>query len=254
MHPDIPLLDYDDTIPALIEPADIIKKIDIPEHCVLCFFQDEIQKLVSAGRARKITAQKSEMGKHVVFQIEFEGQPVVLFHPGISAPFAAAMLEELIARGCRKFIACGGAGTLDSRIAQGHLIVPDRALRDEGTSYHYLPPAREVAADAAAVTAIREVLQQHQIPFIIGKTWTTDGFYRETPERIRKRKQENCLTVEMEAAALFAVAQFRKVTLGQILYAGDDVGGEKWDSRMWTKNASVREKLIWLAAEACLRL
>ncbi len=68
------------------------------------------------------------------------------------------------------------------------------------------------------------------------------------------RKAEGCLTVEMEAAAFFAVAQFRGVTLGQILYGGDDVSGEEWDTRGWTKNNTIREKMFWLAAEACLRL
>lgn len=254
MNTDIPLLEFDSSRTALIEPTALVKEIDIPEHCVLTFFSDEVQKLVSSGQAKKITAQKSVMGTHPVFQIDFNGRPVVLFQPGMTAPLAATLFEELIARGCRKFIVCGGAGTLDSSISQGHIIIPDQAVRDEGTSFHYLPPSREVSASPAAVSAIETVLQRHDIAYLKGKTWTTDSFYRETPARIRKRKQENCITVEMEASALFAVAQFRDVTLGQILYAGDDVGGEEWDSRMWTKNAPVRRKLIWLAAEACLEL
>jgi len=68
------------------------------------------------------------------------------------------------------------------------------------------------------------------------------------------RRQEGCLTVEMEAAAFFAVAAFRGVTFGQILYGGDDVSGDTWDSRQWNEHTSVREKLFWLAAEACLEL
>jgi len=71
---------------------------------------------------------------------------------------------------------------------------------------------------------------------------------------VRRRREEGCLCVEMEAAAFFAVAQFRNVTLGQLLYGGDDVGGEVWDGRDWTKHLSGREKLFWLAAEACSRL
>ncbi len=89
---------------------------------------------------------------------------------------------------------------------------------------------------------------------MVGKTWTTDAFYRETPGKVALRKQEGCLTVEMEAAAFFAVADFRDVTFGQILYGGDDVSGETWDSRRWNERTSVREKLFWLAAEACLEL
>ena len=133
-------------------------------------------------------------------------------------------------------------------------IVPTAAVRDEGTSYHYLPPSREVSPSPAAVTAIEATLARRGVAYVAGKTWTTDGFYRETAARIARRRAEGCLTVEMEAAAFFAVAQFRGVTFGQLLYGGDDVSGEAWDSRSWQSRVSIRERLFWLAAEACLQL
>ena len=117
-----------------------------------------------------------------------------------------------------------------------------------------MPPSREVHPLPEAVAAIERVLERHKIPYVVGKTWTTDAFYRETPDKIRLRRDEGCLTVEMEAAAFFAVARFRNVLFGQMLYSGDDVSGEDWDSRDWVKRVSVREKLFWLAAEACLEL
>ena len=160
----------------------------------------------------------------------------------------------MIALGCTKFIACGGAGVLDSTLAVGHIVVPNSAVRDEGTSYHYLPPAREVSASLPAVAAIETVLQAHSCEYVIGKTWTTDGLYRETAAKVQRRRAEGCLTVEMEAAAFFAVAQFRGVTFAQLLYSGDDVSSEQWDSRHWMSHTSTREKLFWLAAEACVRL
>jgi len=132
--------------------------------------------------------------------------------------------------------------------------VPTSAVRDEGTSYHYLPPGREVCPSPAAVAAIEAALNVAGIDYTKGKTWTTDGIYRETADKVARRRAEGCLTVEMEAAAFFAVARFRGVELGQILYGGDDVSGEEWDSRHWHKRASVREKLFWLAADAALRL
>jgi uridine phosphorylase len=103
------------------------------------------------------------------------------------------------------------------------------------------------------VAAIEERLKAHKIPYDKGKTWTTDGPYRETKGKILKRRQEGCLTVEMEAAALFAVGKFRGVAVGQLLYGGDDVSGEVWDPRRGQSRVSVREKLFWLAVEACLR-
>ena len=88
----------------------------------------------------------------------------------------------------------------------------------------------------------------------MGKTWTTDAPYRETPNEIAQRRREGCLTVEMESAALMAVAQYRDVTLGQVLYGGDDLSGAEWDNRDWQTRHAVRENLFWLCAEACLAL
>ena len=144
---------------------------------------------------------------------------------------------------------------LDREIAVGQFIVPTSEVRDEGTSYHYLPPSREVQPDPEAVAAIEEVLSAHQIPFRLGKTWTTDAPYRETIEKVKRRRAEGCITVEMEASAFFAVAKFRNIPLGQILYGGDDVSGEaEWDQRDWHSQFDIREQLFWLAAEACLEL
>jgi uridine phosphorylase len=251
---ELPLLEHDETGPALIEPARIIRPRDVPIHCVLCFFREVIVKLSGERTARHLFDLNSEMGPNPVYEFDSGGQRVALVHPGVGASLAAAFLEELIAFGCTRFIACGGAGVLNRELAVGHIVVPDSALRDEGTSYHYLPPEREVKASRVGVNAIVRVLERHQIEHVIGKTWTTDAPYRETPALIRKRKQEGCLTVEMEAAALFAVAEFRKFPLAQMLYGGDDVSGPEWDHRDWHRRASTREKLFWLATEACLEI
>jgi uridine phosphorylase len=253
MSNDYPILEFDSAHEALIEPSRLIERVDgAPEGCVLCFFQEVLDRLRDDGRLTLLWASNSEMGQHPLYRLEMDGRYLAVTHPGVGAPLAAALLEETIARGCRKFIACGGAGVLDSEIAQGHVIVPTTAVRDEGTSYHYLQPGREVAASPAGVAAIERVLKAHEIPYMVGKTWTTDGVYRETPARIQRRKDEGCISVEMEAAAFFAVAQFRGVTFAQLLYGGDDVGGAEWDSRGWQYDATTREKLFWLAAEACL--
>jgi uridine phosphorylase len=97
-------------------------------------------------------------------------------------------------------------------------------------------------------------LQRRNVAYILGKTWTTDAIYRETRARMALRRSEGCVTVEMEAAALFAVAQFRGIHLGQILYCGDNLDGDEWDGRDWTHNWGVREILVELAAESCLAI
>lgn len=250
-----PILEYDETAEAIIEPHKLLAPIPkIPKQCVICFFHDVIKHLWEQQKLTEITTLKTEMGSHPVYAFQQDNQPVTLFHPGIGAPLAAGLFEEVIALGCNTFIACGGAGVLEKDIVVGHLLVPTSAIRDEGTSYHYLPPSREISANLEAVEAIELILKQRNIAYLLTKTWTTDAFYRETPKKIALRRSEGCLTVEMEAAALFAVAQFRKVRLGQILYGGDDLSGEYWDSRNWNDRWAVREQLISLSAEACLAL
>jgi uridine phosphorylase len=254
MQRDYPILEFDSTLEAMLEPRRIIKPIDIPEHAVACFFQDVITQLSQRHATRVIKHLKSEIGTHPIYELEVEGKRLAVFHPGVGAPLAAGLLEEVIALGCKNFIACGGAGVLDSTLAVGHAIVPVAAVRDEGTSYHYLPPGREVNASRQGVAALETVLKAHQVDYLLSKTWTTDALYRETPAKVQFRRAEGCVTVEMEAAAFFAVAQFRGVRFAQLLYGGDDLGSSEWDDRNWVEQASVREKLFWLAAEACLLL
>lgn len=253
MRRDYPILEFDPTAEAVIEPRRIIQPLDVPEHCVICFFREALTPLIENGQTRRLAEFNWEDGAHALYETPVDGRRLAFFHPGVGAPVASGMLEAAIAMGCRKFIACGGAGVLEREIAVGHLVVPDAAVRDEGTSYHYLPPAREVAASREGVRAIETVLQRHGVPYQVGKTWTTDAPYRETPAKVQLRRSEGCLTVEMEAAAFFAIAQFRGVTFAQLLYGGDDVSGEEWDRRNWDRH-TIRERLFWLAAEACLAL
>ena len=245
-----PILEFDDARHAILEPGDLIQKMDVPEHCVICFFAEVIEWLVKEKGAQFVVNSKSEMGNHPLYEIDYQGIRLGFFHPGIGAPLAASLLEEAIARGCRKFVAVGGCGVLDKNIAVGHLLLPISALRDEGMSYHYLPPSREVDADPIVLAAIERVLQRHGIEYLRTKTWTTDAIYRETENKASAYLDEGCLTVEMETAAFYAVAQFRGVRLGQILYGGDAVIPKAWDGRVWTSRKDIRRDLFWLAAEA----
>ncbi|NQU06688.1 MAG: nucleoside phosphorylase [Calditrichaeota bacterium] len=254
MRKQYPILEFDPTRKAIIEPANVLQNIDAPECCIFCFFQDVITQLKDEETLTEIFTLRSEYGPNPLYEYETNGQRIAVFHPGVSAPLAAAFMEEVIALGCRKFIAVGSCGVLDKEIAVGHLIVPTSAVRDEGVSYHYLPPAREVEPTAKGVRAIETVLKRREIPYLKGKTWTTDGFYRETPEKIKLRQEEGCLTVEMEAAAFFAVAKFRKVLFAQILYGSDDVSGSEWDTRRGFSRRDLRRGLFDLATEICLEL
>ena len=169
--------------------------------------------------------------------------------PFATAPGATGTIEELHAMGAQKFIVYGAAGCLRSELEVGKLILPVSAVRDEGTSYHYIEPSREVTCSPFALQTVKQIFKDMSVPYVEGKTWTTDAFYRETAEKIERRVSEGCLTVEMECAAFYAVAKFCSLPLVQILYAGDNLDCEKWEYRDWNQQYSVREKIVNLAME-----
>ena len=224
---DYPILEFDCTREAVIEPHKLLECLDVPERCVITFFKDVIDRLKAASKLKIVTELRSEAGILFVYELEYEGEKLIVYHSMIGAPAAAAIFEEVIALGCRKFIACGGAGVIRKDIAVGYLIIPNAAVRDEGTSYHYLPPSRECEVSINAHKSILEVFNTHKVPYINAKTWTTDAFYRETREKVELRRSEGCVSVEMECAAFCAVAKFRDVSFGQILYGEDIIAAPK---------------------------
>ena len=168
-----PILEFDPDSEAILEPARLFQPRDVPRAVVLCYFQDVIERVVRERSGRQIDRLVSEMGENPIFEIEFSGQRLGIVHPGIGAPLASGFLEELIALGVTRFVAAGGAGALVPQLALGHVVVPTSAVRDEGTSYHYLPPSREVAVQPDVVASIVRVLERKNVPHVTGKTWTT---------------------------------------------------------------------------------
>jgi uridine phosphorylase len=251
----VPILEYDAAKEAVVEPWKAVEQVaGMPKQGVLCFFGDVIEHLRSVGDLNLVAMLSSEIGENPVYRWDYRGQAVALIHPGVGAPLVAGFMEELIALGCSGFIACGGCGVLEASIGMGQVLLPIAAVRDEGTSYHYLPPSREVAPTRRALAALESALERNRLAYRRVKTWTTDGVYRETAARIERRKSEGCACVEMEAAALFAVARFRGCEIAQVVYGGDCLDGKCWDHRGWRANWPVREKLACIAADACLEL
>jgi uridine phosphorylase len=248
---DFPILEFDPDQSAILNPQIYGMDSPMPTKGVMCFFADVIENLKSQGRLRRIGEVNCELGKLPVFECESGKDKVFVLQAGLGAPFSAGLLDEMIARGANRVVVCGGCGVLNKEIAVGHLIILNSAIRDEGTSYHYLPPGREIQSSPTITADIEQVVKQHNLPYLVGKTWTTDAIFRETKAKRDIRIKEGCLVVEMEAAALFAVAQFRGIEIGQIVYGGDLVVPEGWDHRDWYKRKDIRETLFWLAVEAC---
>jgi len=247
-----PLFEFEESQTAVINPP-MRRRVDkFPELAVACWFGD-VQRKRFAGQ-EPIYRIPFEHGDHEVHVVEHLGKRIAVFNPGVGAPAAATSLEDIIGLGARKIIGCGGAGIVKQGFDVGHIIVPTGAVRDEGTSHHYQPVDVAVVPHPLAVEAIDAELLEAGVPHDKGLTWTTDAIFRETPEKVARRREQGCISVEMEASAMFAVAMFRGAVYGQLLYAGDDVSAQTWDHRHWEKQTSVRERVLELALNAVCRL
>ncbi|MFH5882405.1 nucleoside phosphorylase [Liberiplasma polymorphum] len=244
---EFPILEFDSNKEALINPDHITKKHDkISERLVICFFIDAIDTLIKRG---DIYLSDTIKGENHVPIYRFKDKDVTLIPGKLGAPACAGFLDDFIALGAKHIMFCGGGGVLRSDLTVGKLIVIDSAIRDEGTSYHYIEPSREITANPAIVKKITDFLDTNVIDYVVGKTWTTDAFYRETAARIALRTEEGAIVVEMEQSAMIAVSQFRDVNYGAIIYGGDDVSKKKWDSRNWRDREDIRLGLTELCVE-----
>lgn len=205
---ELPLTENDLADAGVIEPSQVIAPLPgMPAAAVVCFFGELITSLAARSGTRQVAVLEAAHGTHPIYEVERHGRRLAVFHPGVGAPLAAGFLEEAIALGCRYFIAVGGAGALVPELVLGHAVVVGSAVRDEGTSFHYLPASRTVDSDQEAMRVLQGVLDEAGEPYVTGRSWTTDAMYRETRDRVRRRVGEGCLTVEMEASAFFAVAR-----------------------------------------------
>lgn len=249
-RPHLPLLEDDLAEPGVIEASAIVPDVDgMPDAAVMCWFPEVVDEIGASATA--VTTLRSELGRNPVWVTEApSGRRVAVLHPGVGAPLAAMFLEELVALGVRSVVAVGGAGALLPELTLGHAVVLGSALRDEGTSFHYLPPGRVVEADPVGVEIVCATLEAQDVPHVVGRSWTTDAVFRETRDRVARRRAEGCAVVEMEAAALLAVARVREVRLAQLLLAADSLAGPEWQHRGWTTAREVRSAMFALALSA----
>lgn len=248
--------EFDPDRKALIEPQEQFRPIaGFPEICVMAFSAHIVEKCLERYGGEQIADVPFCTGRVPIYRVVIDGTEVALSMPHVGGPAASAFIEEVWPRGGKYFVFFGAAGVLDRNIPLNSFILPTAAVRDEGLSYHYLPPAEEVALDAVCVAACREALESLGLPYTQGKTWTTDAFYRETRGKMERRKAQGCVSVEMECAALAAVAQFRGLRFAQFFYTTDNLDGPVWDSGvLHQKGASVTEECIAAAVETGRRL
>lgn len=227
--------------------------VDAFPEVMIAAFKDETFRLLEANYPVEQVAVLREGRTIPVYQIIWHGKTIGIYQTLVGGSASVCLLEQALARGVKKFLFYGNCGVLKKDIAAGHLIVPTAAYRDEGTSYHYLPVSDYVESDTC--NRLTEIFDEMHLPYVLGKIWTTDAFYRETRNNMEKRKADGCIAVDMECASIMAAAQFRGVEVYQFLYADDCLDGETWDPRtLGVRPVSGHEKYLRLALEIATKL
>ncbi len=242
-----PVLEFDNSPTAKLNPIDFVKEKFDTNKMVITFFPEVIRRLEMVGL---IAQERIIPGENPVVIYRFEAQPDVLLAPGqVGCPACAGNLDLFHAMGITKVMFCGGGGVLDPDIEVGQILVVDGAIRDEGFSYQYIAPSRVIDTDPALTDRISRYLEENGVPHLRGLTWTTDAIFRETADRISRRRAEGAKIVEMEQAGCIAVAQFRGFDYGALIYGGDDLSGETWSDRGWRSREGIRYDLVTLCAK-----
>lgn len=237
---------------ALVEyRAELGIATDPSPSAVICCWQSSLFSAIRAERAHRRLHGPSEVLLGLAGSagelIELDSGIGVCLLP-IGAPVTAIVLEELAALGTMRAIGVGAAGGLSPELSPGDAVICSAALRDEGTSQHYLAPARFAHPDPA----LREALQRAAPNAACGATWSTDAPYRETLEEIAAYRAEGILTVDMEAAALFAVAERLQVRAASLFCVTDLLAGERWSPHFGARDVDAALFECFVTAEAAI--
>ena len=252
-----PILEFDPNSKSVVEAKaydvffDSKKRI---KRCIFTYFSDVVEVLERDLRLNQVFRLRTEGYRPRVYEMKVGDEYIFVLPMPVGAPQAARMMEIMAAQGVKKFMVCGGAGTFDDDKTKDYVLVPTSAVRDEGTSYHYLPPKREVKMNSTVLKKIIQTLIDEKVDYTKVKTWTTDAIFRETIDKIALRRKEGCNVVEMECAAFYAVAEHKKLLCGQLLYAGDIVSKDGWDYRDWHAKTEKRRLLFDLAVKCLMTL
>lgn len=230
---EIPILEFDTDPTAVIMPTHENLGLKLPKKAVFAFLGREIRRYAEENGCPQVGEFVSVTKRFPIYVTRHRGEEICLCQAPLGASAAAQLLDWLIGYGVTQIISTGTCGALED-FPENTFLVPRKALRDEGASYHYLPPSRYVEVHPAARKAIEATLLEHGLQCREVLTWSTDGFYRETKEKVAYRREEGCSVVEMECAALAACAQMRGAVWGTILFTADTLSDtERYDERGW---------------------
>ena len=219
-------------------------KFKPPVGVIFCYQRKLMEHILEK---HKVTKVKLFYGDTYLLN-ESKGRIAVVGNFGIGAPVVATLLEELIAFGVKNFISIGTAGTLQKGIKVGSLMLCEKAIRDEGTSHHYIKQSKYAYASKELTNKIKKSLEKFKQKYFIGTSWTIDAPYRETVAEAKQYQKEGVATVEIEASALFVVAQYRNVELGSIFTISDSLAELEWKPKFHLKKAKTGLEILYKVA------
>ncbi|MFC1239517.1 nucleoside phosphorylase [Treponema vincentii] len=230
---ELPILEFDTDTTAVIAPTHEGLNLKLPQKAVFAFLGDYIEKYAKKHSCTQAGLFVSSTKSYPIYITQYEGTDICFCQAPVGAAAAVQILDWLIGYGVTEIISTGSCGVLE-HFPENVFLVPVKALRDEGTSYHYAKPSRFIELNTAAIQTIKATLNNRDLPYTEVVTWSTDGFYRETKAKIAYRKAEGCSVVEMECAALAACAQFRGAIWGELLFTADTLANsDAYSERNW---------------------
>jgi len=251
------LTEFDPAQSAVINPGIVHRPIpDFPETVVSVFSHHLFRAVLDFLGGTEIARTHDVDGIWPVYEVTYKGTRFAFYKARLGAPACVGCFEEVIPFGAKRIILLGNCGVLDRNIRDCGIIIPVRAIRDEGTSYHYAPADDYIDVNTKYVDAFTAVLEEFGYPYVKGTTWTTDAFFRETRAKVEARKKMGAICVEMECAAMQAMCSFRGVEFFQFFYAGDNLDHSDWDPRSLSGDARLddKEKIALLAFELAKKI
>lgn len=249
---DIPILEFDTDTAAVITPTHEKLNLKLPQKAVFAFLGSYIDRYATEHTCRQAALFISSTKSYPIYITQYKGADICLCQAPVGAAAAVQILDWLIGYGAKKIISTGSCGVLED-FPENTFLIPVKALRDEGTSYHYAKPSRFIDMNTAAVYAIEAALNGYGLPYTKVITWSTDGFFRETKAKVTYRKAEGCSVVEMECAALAACAQLRGAVWGELLFTADTLAdSDTYNERNWGINSY--ERALQLCFDAVVRI